>query len=53
VCKKTFKASTVGRVKNILLIDVDWNFLLAESNAKVTHQLQANSMSLILKLVNL
>lgn len=53
VCKKMFKASAVGRVNNILLISVDWNFLLAENNAKVTHQLQANSMWLILKLVNL
>lgn len=53
MCKKTFKASTVGRVNNILLINVDWNFLLVENNTKVTHQLQANSMWLILKLVNL
>lgn len=53
VSKKIFKASTVGRVNNILLINVDWKFLLAENNAKVTHQLQANSVWLILKLVNL
>lgn len=53
MCKKPFKANAVGRVKNILLINVDWNFLLAENNAKVSHQLQANSMWLILKLVNL
>lgn len=53
VCKKTFKASAAGRVSNILLINVDWNFLLAQNNAKVSHQLQANSVWLILKLVNL
>lgn len=44
VRKKTFKANTIGRVNNIILINVDWNFLLAENNAKVTHQLQANSV---------
>lgn len=27
MCKKAFKANTVGRVNNILLINVDWNFL--------------------------
>lgn len=53
MCKKAFKVNTVRRVNNILLINVDWNFLLAENNAKVTHQLQANSMWLVLKLVNL
>lgn len=53
MCKETFKASFVGRVSNILLINVDWNFLLAVNNAKVTYQLQANSVRLILKLVNL
>lgn len=37
MCKKTFKASAIGRVNNILLINVDWKFLLAETNAKVTH----------------
>lgn len=52
MCKKIFKESAIGRVNNILLINVDWNFLLAENNAKVTHQLQANSVWLILKLVN-
>lgn len=53
MCKETFKASFVGRVSSILLINVDWNFLLAVNNAKVTYQLQANSVWLILKLVNL
>lgn len=53
MCKKAFKANTDGRVNDILLINVDWNFLLAETNAKVTHQLQVNSMWLVLKLVNL
>lgn len=37
MCKKAFKVNNVGRVNNILLIIVDWNVLLAENNAKVTH----------------
>lgn len=53
MCKKAIKANTVGRVNKILLINEDWNYLLAESNAKVSHWLQANSIWLILKLVNL
>lgn len=52
VCKKIFKESAFGRVNNVLRINVDWNFLLAENNTKVTHQLQADSVWLILKLVN-
>lgn len=51
VCKKAFKASCIGRASNILLISIDWSFLLAVNNAKVTHQLQASSVWLILKLV--